>query len=146
MFNNKIYLTFLLATILASCKKEKKEYDSIPVIEFISITPDPVTEYQPLVITFKYSDGDGDLGENDPNVKNLFVTDKRIGITYSYRIKQLSPENSIIPIQGSLEVKIDNAVINGNSVEQLVNYSIYIVDRSGHSSNIILTPSVIIRK
>ena len=117
-----------------------------PVIEFISITPDPVTEYQPLTITFKYLDGDGDLGENNANVKNLFITDNRIAVTYSYRISQLSPDNATIPIQGTLETKIDNAVINGTAVEQTLTYSIYIVDRAGHKSNVITTPPVMIRK
>ena len=146
MFSNKAYSTVALAMLLMSCKKEKIEYELMPVIEFISITPDPVTEFQPLTITFKYTDGDGDLGENGPNVKNLFITDNRIAVTYSYRISQLSPDDAKIPIQGTLETKIDNAVINGTAVEQTVTYSIYIVDRAGHKSNVISTPPVMIRK
>ena len=132
--------------LLTSCKKDKKEYETTPVITFKSISPNPVTEYEPLLITFEYTDGDGDLGENNASVKNLFVTDNRIGITYSYRIQQLSPANAIIAIQGTMDAKIDNAVITNNAVEQYVNYSLYVTDRAGHKSNIITTNDVLIKK
>ena len=132
--------------MLFSCKKDKIEYDINPKIEFISITPDPVVEYQPLLITFKYTDGDGDLGENNANAKNLFVTDNRIGITYNYRIQQLAPDNETIPITGNLEAKIENAVITNGTSTQSVNFSLYVIDRAGHQSNIITTPGVTIRK
>ena len=146
MCSNKLSIYIYLFFLLFSCKKDKKEYEAAPVITFKSISPSPVTEYQPILITFEYTDGDGDLGENNANVKNLFVTDNRIGITYSYRIQQLSPANSIIAIQGTMEAKIENAVITNNAVEQYVNYSLYVTDRAGHKSNIITTTDVLIKK
>ena len=144
MFSKYLYILFFI--LLLSCKKEKIEYDINPKLEFISITPDPVDEYQPLLIIFKYTDGDGDLGENNSTAKNLFVTDNRIGITYSYRIKQLAPDNEQLPITGNLEAKIENAVITNNALSQTVNFSLYIVDRAGHSSNILTTTEVTIKK
>ena len=146
MCSRKIVLTVAMAMLLFSCKKDKIEYEVMPVIEFISISPDPVKEFQPLTIIFKYTDGDGDLGENDPTIKNLFITDNRVAVTYEYRINQLSPDNTNIPIQGKLETIIDNAVINGTAVEQTVTYSIYIVDRAGHKSNEITTSSIVIKQ
>ncbi len=146
MSNRILNILLLFIIFFASCKKEKKEYDISPQIEFVSISPNPVNEYQPVYITFKYTDGDGDIGENDANAKNLFVTDNRIGIVYSYRIQQLSPDNEKIPITGNLEAKIDNAVITNGAASQSVTYTVYIVDRAGNMSNTITTPAVNIVK
>ncbi|MBC7766297.1 MAG: DUF4330 family protein, partial [Hyphomonadaceae bacterium] len=56
----------------------KKGMSVSPSIEFVSMTPNPAVKYQDEIrITIKYIDGDGDLGENIPDVKNLFVTDNR---------------------------------------------------------------------
>jgi hypothetical protein len=45
----------------------------------------------PATISISYEDGNGDLGENNANVTNLFITDNRVGIEYPYRINQLGP-------------------------------------------------------
>lgn len=133
-------------SVLFSCKKDKVTHEFVPALEFKSITPDPVTEYGPVYITVKYIDGNGDLGENEANVKNLFVKDNRIGITYEYRVNQLAPDNSSLPISGNLEIKIDNAVITNGGSEQAVNYSIYIVDKAGNKSNTVTTSTVTIKQ
>ncbi|MEP7265840.1 MAG: hypothetical protein ABI772_15145 [Bacteroidota bacterium] len=145
MYSNK-YIYLLLLLFFLSCKKgEKKEYPAEPSIEFISITPSSMTEGQSkIIISFKYSDGDGDLGENNPDVNNLFVTDNRLGITYSYRIKQLTPTNSVIPITGTLNTETGTVFISDGSAQQTVNFSLYIVDRAGHASNTITTSPVTI--
>jgi hypothetical protein len=145
MCNRDLILLFFIF-FFSSCKKDKQEYPVEPVIEFISITPAVVTEFSSLNIIFSYTDGDGDLGENKADIKNLFITDNRIGITYAYRIKQLAPGNEALPIRGNLEAKIANAVITNSSAEQFVNFSIYITDRAGHQSNTIETGSVLIKK
>lgn len=127
--------------VLASCKKDKPVYSETPEIEFVSVSNSSVSAYgQPLTFTISYQDGDGDLGENTADAHNLYLTDNRFGITYPYRISQLAPNSSLI-IKGNLKVILENAGITGTS-PQSATFSIYIVDRAGHSSNTV-TSSVI---
>lgn len=129
----------------SSCKKEKPETSVIPEITFVQIIPATVKEYSDsLVITISYKDGDGDLGENNPDTKNLFLTDNRIGITYAYRIKQLAPSGSEISITGELNIVLPQLAITDSSNSQQTTFSIYVKDRAMNQSNVITTPAVTI--
>jgi hypothetical protein len=130
----------ILSGFLISCKKDKAVATVTPQLKFISITPSTVTEYSnSITITFSYDDLDGDLGQNDANAVNLFVTDSRNGVTYNYRIPQLAPEGANIHIAGRLNTVIKNTAITDNSTSQSVSYSLYVKDRAGHTSNTINT-------
>lgn len=133
------FLLFLFAcAIFSSCKKDKPVENPVPEITFISATPTNIKEYQDsLTLKFSYKDGDGDLGENSPDVKNLFITDNRIGIVYPFRIKQLAPDGANIAIQGELNAVIKNVAITDSSTSQNVTFSIYVVDRAGNKSNVL---------
>ena len=136
---------FILSS--SSCKKDVEPLDIIPNIEVLSISPGVANEYSDeVIIRLSYTDGDGDLGENSATVKNCFVTDNRIGVTSSYRIKQLAPDGSSIPIKGQLEINIGGQGITNGASQQDVAFSVYIVDRAGHSSNVASTTTVSIRK
>ncbi|MFZ7115606.1 MAG: hypothetical protein ACO1G9_09535 [Bacteroidota bacterium] len=144
---NKLILLLVVIMISSSCKKEEIEFDPTPKIEFIGISPVVANEYTDSVtVTIKYNDGDGDLGENATGVKNCFVTDNRIGITYEYRVKQLAPDDASIPIEGNLNIQLGGQGITDNSTYQSVSYTIYLKDRAGHQSNSITTSSITIRK
>ena len=144
-------ISFLLATLsflcFAGCKRETA-ITEVPSIEFISISPNPAVKYHDEIkITFKYTDGDGDLGENTPDVKNLFVTDSRNNVTYEYRIPQLAPDNSNIIIQGNQPFNLPpQGFADDNATSETTTYSIYVKDRAGHSSNVISTPALTINK
>ncbi len=144
---NKIFFFIAILAISFSCKKEKVEFSAVPSIEFLSITPSVAHQYTDSVtITIKYSDGDGDLGQNDASVKNCFIKDNRIGIIYDFRIRQLSPDNSISPITGTLNLELGGQGITDNSSLQNVSYTVYVVDRAGHKSNEITTSSIAIQQ
>jgi hypothetical protein len=147
MFNRFFLFTFSVLFLFAGCKKDEIEFPVEPSIEFISISPESATQYTvPVTITIKYEDGDGDLGENDDNVKNCFVRDNRIGITYQYRIQQLAPTGSSIPITGNLDIEIGGQILTDSSSQQSVTYTLYVVDRAGHKSNEVTTGAILIRK
>ena len=133
---------------ISSCKKKKKEESTItPQITFVSISPSSAVEYSnSITIAFSYDDLDGDLGENDPNVSNLFITDSRNSVMYNYRISQLSPDGSGIHIKGNLNAVIKRTAITNNSSSQSVSYSLYIKDRAGNTSNTITTDAITITK
>ena len=139
---NIIYLFAVF--LLFSCKKE----ESIrPFLVFESILPSSVQEYtDDIIIVISYSDVDGDLGENDPDIYNLFVEDSRNGIQYQFRIPHLAPDNNSIAIEGNFNISINGSGITDESSSQQVNYSIYVTDRAGNKSNTITTTTITIQQ
>ena len=140
---NLLYI--LLLIFLFSCKKENPISD-IPEIEFISISPTIVQEFSDeIIITISYFDANGDLGENNPDVENLFVKDNRNEIEYAFRIPELTPTGNEIAIQGNLDISLSNTGITDGSNSQTTTFNIYMVDRANHQSNIVAsTPITII--
>jgi hypothetical protein len=135
-------LFFTYCLFLPSCKKDVQQ-SNVPVITFVSISPSSVVQYQnAITLTFSYDDFDGDLGQNDPNVTNLFVTDSRNGVTYAYRIPQLAPDGATIHIKGNLNTIIKSTALTDSVASQTVTYSIYCRDRAGNQSNIITTSAL----
>ena len=141
---NLLYI--LLLIFLFSCKKENPISD-IPEIEFISISPIVIQEFSDeITITIYYFDANGDLGENNPDVKNMFVKDNRNEIEYEYRIPELTPSGSNIAIQGNFDIIINGTGITNESSIQNVNYDIYVKDRAGNTSNKVTTSSITIQQ
>lgn len=137
----------ILGLLVLSCKKDDEGFSEVPSIEFISITPASVGEFEEEVtLTIKYQDGNGDLGENSPTAKNLFVTDSRNGVEYSYRIQQLAPNDANIIIEGELDVKLKTLSVVGSESSEAVTFNVYVVDRAGNISNTITTSPVTVSK
>lgn len=140
---------FLLLVVLFnwSCKKQEPPFSVVPEISFLNISPPVVKAYKDsITFDITYKDGDGDLGENNANVENLFLTDNRIDLVYKFRIKQLAPDGEGIPIQGSLSVILKNTTLTDSSFVQSASFSIYVIDRAGNKSNTIQTSSIEITK
>ena len=139
-------IVYCLASI-HGCKKEEP-ISEVPAIEFVSITPNPAVKYQDEIkITIKYTDGDGDLGENTPDVKNLFVKDNRNNVTYEFRIPQLAPSDSKIIIQGNQPFNLPpQGFVDDTHTTEAAVYSIYVKDRAGNQSNTVQTPSLTINE
>jgi hypothetical protein len=140
----KFFFLFVSLSIICACKKDTTiDISTTPAITFVSITPSTAVEYQDKIsIVISYKDGDGDLGENTPDVKNLFLTDSRNNVTYQYRISQLAPSGQAIAIQGQLTVELKNTAITNGSTSQALSYSIYVKDRAGNQSNIVNTSAI----
>ena len=148
MKSNPFVLIILLACIFFNaCKKDDATISDVPELTSVTATPSEIKEFQDSIIfTIAYRDGNGDLGENDPDVKNLFITDNRVNVTYQYRIDQLSPNGSDIAIERNLNVTLKGIAITDGSVQQDVSYSVYIVDRAGQKSNSLTTANLVIKK
>ncbi len=137
-----LFISALFFVFISSCKKEPTPSNT-PAITFVSISPSTAVEYvNAITITFSYDDQDGDLGQNDPNVSNLFITDSRNSVTYNYRISQLAPDNANIHIKGNLNAVIKNTAITNGTTSQSVSYSLYVKDRAGNVSNTITTSAI----
>jgi hypothetical protein len=145
-----IGLLFLVAGILwtTGCQKDDDPFaNKVPQIELLSLTPQMVVEFNDsLVFNIKYRDNDGDLGENNPSVKNLFITDNRIGIVYDYRIQQLAPTGSAIAIEGTLQVVLNSVARTDTSLAQeSATFSVYVKDRAGNKSNVVTSGVITIK-
>ena len=139
-------LLFLLSGF-GACKKEKSEWSEVPEIKFISVNPSSLVQFSsPLTITIEYRDGDGDLGENNPDVVTTFVTDSRNNITYQFRTQQLAPDNANVPITGRLNIEIPSVAVVGSGNSETFTYSIYLTDRKGNRSNTVSNSSVTVTK
>ncbi len=143
---NLIYI--LMGLMLASaCKKDGDKITTTPYIEFVSVTPEEVQEFEQVItFTIFYQDGDGDLGENLSEVKNLFLKDNRNSIVYEYRVEQLAPDDANIAIQGNLNIELSGTGITDGSSQQTATFEIYMLDRAGNQSNTITSTAITVSK
>ena len=138
---------FLVVLVFSSCKKDEDSLSIVPQLTFESISPTTIQEFGgPITFSISYQDGDGDLGENDSDAKNLFLQDLRNGITYEYRIQELAPQGADIAIIGTIDIILNTISITDGSNEQEVTFDIYAVDRAGNSSKPITSPPLTIYK
>lgn len=144
----KAIILLLALAILSGCGKEATSIGDAPSIEFVSISPNPAIKYQDEVaVTIKYTDGNGDLGENTADVKNAFITDSRNNVTYQFRIPQQAPNDANIIITGQLTFNLaPQGFIDDNNTSETTKYSIRIVDRAGNESNTVETSTLTINK
>jgi hypothetical protein len=145
--NPFVLIILLVCVFFNACKKDDATISDVPELTSVTATPSEIKEFQDSIIfTIAYRDGNGDLGENDPDIKNLFITDNRVNVTYQYRIDQLSPDGSDIAIEGNLNVTLKGIAITDGSTQQDVSYSVYVVDRAGQKSNSLTTATLVIKK
>ncbi|MEO8066456.1 MAG: hypothetical protein ABI599_02060 [Flavobacteriales bacterium] len=132
------------AAVLTSCKKET--VDSVPPeIALVSVGPGTVLQFEDRVtLHFTYKDGNGDLGQDDPDAYTLWVKDSRLNAADGYHIPPLAPPGEEIPIQGELEVELVPLFLLGSSGEETMTYTFHIEDRAGHHSNEIVTSPIVI--
>jgi len=143
-WKNMILLLTLMMAWVGCSKDDAAEISPIPAIQFVSISPDLIVEFtEPVIIRISYIDGDGDLGENEPEVKNLFVMDNRNQVTFQFRIPELAPEGANIAITGELPIELNSvAVLEENTDQEPVIYTVWVVDRAGNQSNQIDTDPI----
>lgn len=145
-----LFIVVLLSGVffIMACGKEDEDplANPVPVIELKAVSPLTVVEFSDsIVFTLYYRDNNGDLGDNDPAVKNLFLKDNRIGIEYSYRIQELAPSGSNVPIEGNINVVLNTVARTDTSLlQELATFSLYVVDRAGNKSNVVSSGAVTI--
>lgn len=146
--SNLFFVSTVAAMLLinSSCKKEET-ISATPTISFVSISPNPaIKNTDEIDILIEYTDGDGDLGENTSDKKNVFVTDERNNVTYEFRISQLSPTTGII-IKGKLNIHLPaQGFIDDTHTSETATYKIYVLDRAGNKSNELKTSALTINQ
>lgn len=118
-----------------------------PVIEYVDIQPRVVTEFQDsILITFRYSDPDGDLGYENPDIRPLSIHDLRLEKPDSQHVSLLAPIESHIDIEGELTVKLKNTFLLGSSEKEITSYELILTDRAGNQSNPVTTDEISIER
>jgi len=142
------YFIFILILFTLACTEDDGIISTTPEIEFVDVSSSTVVAFQEsLEITISYLDGDGDLGENDPDTKNLFVTDSRNDVEFQFRVQELAPPGSEISIMGNLKIVLSNIpLIDTNADSEIVIYSIRVQDRAGNGSNTVSTGEITVSK
>ena len=144
IYRTIIYL--LIISIVVCCNKNE-DFSNIPQLTFQNLNPTSIIEFDgPITFSIIYKDGDGDLGENNPNINNLFLKDQRNDIIYEYRIQELSPNGANIAITGSIDLVLNTTSITDESNEQEAIFDIYVIDRAGNQSNTISSNPLTIYK
>ena len=148
---NILLLGILGITLFHGCI-EPPDYPIEPVIAFVemnrtqivaqTIPEDASRALDTLLITFSFTDGDGDLGGGDTS--NVFLIDSRLGNAgENYFISAIPQAGVTNGISGEITVMIPEIFCFPNSAPRdKMTYSIQIVDKAGHHSNIIQTPEI----
>ena len=140
-------IIYLLIISIVVCCNKNEDFSNIPQLTFQNLNPTSIIEFDgPITFSIIYKDGDGDLGENNPNINNLFLKDQRNDIIYEYRIQELSPNGANIAITGSIDLVLNTTSITDESNEQEAIFDIYVIDRAGNQSNTISSDPLTIYK
>jgi len=125
-----------------------------PEIEFVDIQPREIRQFtDPLTITFRFTDGDGDLGDdgNDESDENLIVVDNRTHFpdslrTIAFTLPNLTPDTRRPSIQGTVTITYPPTALTPGDTMEMIDYTIYVYDRAGHKSNEIVTAPITLRR
>ena len=141
----------LLLTV--SCTKEDT-YPVTPEIAFVSLESlANLGGKDSLVLTFSFTDGDGDIGtpKTDTVNRDVFITmyELRNGVfvkyddpfgVFNYRIPFMVPRGNNESLKGEIVIAVDYNIFQPNDT---IYYDLYMKDRAGHVSNTISTASII---
>lgn len=161
--NAALVLACSLLVCLQFCVKPP-DYPDEPVIAFQSLSKNSIRQSSlgadSVVITFAYTDGDGDLGFTDTS-SSIFIVDGRDSFQKpSYRIPSVGTQGAGNGISGEISIVVPNTcciypISSGvppcdasNFAPQATDtvfYFIKIQDRSGHMSNEIRTEPIILQ-
>lgn len=127
-------------------------FGETPQLEFVDIQPKmPVQFIDSIVITFRFKDGDGDLGDDNGQAANMVIRDNREWIpedrsTSIYNLPNLTPETKNPAIQGTVTVQLPPTALQPGLDQEVTSFDIYVIDRSDNESNTITTEPITILK
>ena len=151
-------LLLLGFVVLQFCVKPP-DYPNEPVITFESLSKDVMFQstfgQDSVVITFSFTDGDGDLGFQDDDEESIFIIDGRDSFQKpSYRIPYIEQQGAGNGISGEIGIVVPTTcciyppplppcdTINAPQQLDTVFYWIQIKDRAGNLSNQIKTDPI----
>jgi len=141
----QVFYILIIAVLIAACKKEDA-VSSEPEIELLNVSPLEMVQFEENVtIRIKYTDGNGDLGNEDPDADVLRIKDSRLSEPDWYHVQPLAPIGSEVAIEGELDITLNTLFLLGNGSQETTTFSIRIRDRAGNYSNEVVTPVILIK-
>lgn len=143
------YLVIFSILLFTNCKKddELSSNSKVPFIKILDVSSTTVLQFKDsLVIRFEYSDGDGDIGEINPDQNDLQIKDKRLSKADYYFVKPLSPPGADIKTKGIIAVQMKNTFLLGTANSETTTFELKLKDRAGNWSNSIISPTITITK
>ncbi|MBT8221304.1 MAG: hypothetical protein KJP00_15865 [Bacteroidia bacterium] len=141
-------ISILITILIFSCVKED-EFSIIPEITYIGQTKISMNQgafmEDSLFVQFSFTDGDGDIGDQDSI--NIFLTDTRQDFTTTYRIPEIPDVAVNDAIEGTVTLLLfttcclytDNSQAPCTPSTSMpmdeVTYTLQIRDRAGNMSN-----------
>lgn len=143
-------LIICLMVLAGGCKKEEQVNTTgnpNPLIRLVSVSSKQLKQFKDsLVITIEYTDGDGDVGETNPDVNDLEIKDQRLSKADYYFVKPLTPPNANIKVKGIISVQIKNTFLLGTADSEITTFELRLRDRAGNWSNSVKTELITITK
>ena len=140
-------LQLLIILFASSCQSDDINlvYPIEPEILSVEVSPLQVQEFSDsLLFTISYRDGDGDIGWSEGDSLPLYIKDIRLSEADRFFVGPQAPLGSQISIQGQLDVLLPNTFRLGTGAQEITRFEVWLTDRAGHQSNIVLTEDVVI--
>ena len=156
----KVWLPLLLCAALivyvSACRKSNNS--PIPYIELISLSPDTIKGGSPrdtIYLTFNFSDGDGDLGNDVTNGDyDVFLKDSRdpsFDRRYPFPPIPDDARDLVDGLKGKGAIALYGTTLipRQDTIHKFrgdtVRYEMWIVDQAKNKSNVIAIPPIFIR-
>lgn len=137
------YLIVAIYVLMISSCLNPPDYSEIPAITFDSISAkDVVANKDSIKFYISFTDGDGDLGSETDS--NLFITDSRTGFPHPDKIPEITPSGKVKSVSGQIVFTLSEIDSVPDGKLDSAFYTIQILDRAGHLSNQVVSPTVII--
>jgi hypothetical protein len=165
VFQLKFWIVAVASSLLVTCSRPP-EFPNEPVIEFIGLSKNTIIQSRSsqlpqdtIEISFKFTDGDGNLGNADS--VNIILTDSRDGFNHLFKIGEIPQLGAGKGIQGNIKLSLTNrsdtryfcctfpntrltCIPSITFPRDSLYYSIKIKDRAGNWSNTIKTNNITI--
>lgn len=135
--------------ILSGCKDNSTPapVNTTPLIKMLGVSSTSILQFKDsLTITIEFNDGDGDIGETDPDKNDIMVKDSRLSKPDFYFVKPLAPPGSGIRLTGTIPIQLKNTFLLGTGNSETVTFEVRLRDRAGNWSNIVSTPTITIKR
>lgn len=165
-FTSFAYRILAITLILTESCSRPPEFPNEPVIEYIGLSKNTIIQSRSsqlpqdtIEISFKFTDGDGNLGNADS--VNILLTDSRDGFNHLFKIGEIAQLGAGRGIQGNIKLTLTNrsdtryfcctfpntrltCIPSTSFPKDSLYYSIKIKDRAGNWSNTIKTENITI--
>ena len=105
-----------------------------------------IKQFESITFHIRYTDGDGDIGSKNADVKSLEILDTRDDILHSFHVPPQSPVEGIA-ITGVLVVELENVIlIDQDNVSEDIVFEIRLKDNKQNWSKVIESSPVTVLK